>query len=202
VVLAPVAVPIFEAAGAALSAAWAWAVANVGTIAVGTVVVGGGAVAVKKVLDQSNTETKDVAISTTCQACEEEDRNPCAKYACGVPGSKYRGGAHGCTKLPVRDNLDSHHTPARAASYLSDDEGPAIQMDPADHARTASNSRSGPGYMNYIATQTALVDSGNFMSAVAMDVADIESKFPGKYEAAIAQMLLYANCLKQYGLVR
>jgi hypothetical protein len=46
------------------------------------------------------------ATATTCSTCPEY---PCAEYACGVPESKYRGGAHGYTKLPVGDELDSHH---------------------------------------------------------------------------------------------
>lgn len=36
-----------------------------------------------------------------------------------------------------------------------------------------------------------------------MDVADLSrSKFHHKYDGAVAQMLAYANCLKQNGFVR
>jgi hypothetical protein len=34
-----------------------------------------------------------------------------------------------------------------------------------------------------------------YRKAMMMDVADIESKFPGKYTSAIAQMLAWAKCM-------
>ena len=136
--------------------------------------------------------------TTTCTTgCAD---NPCAHLAGGVPGSKYRGGAHSGTSLPVGDGLDSHHTPAAAASPLPRAMGPAIQMDPADHWRTASNGRM-PGSAGFIAAQRSMISSGNFLGAVAMDVADIKAKFGDKYDSAIAQMEAYAACLEKHGLI-
>ena len=103
--------------------------------------------------------------------------------------------------LPVGDGFDSHHTPAAAASNLPRDMGPAIQMQPPDHWRTASNGRQ-RGYAAYIAAQKELVTSGNSVGAVAMDAADIHAKFGNKYDGALAQMLAYAACLKRTGAVQ
>ncbi|MBL3573372.1 hypothetical protein JMK10_16855 [Rhodovulum sulfidophilum] len=130
----------------------------------------------------------------------EKDLGPCAALACPAPVGRYAGGAHVCTSQPVGDGLDSHHTPAKANSYLDPQLGPAIQMDPADHALTASYRK--PRTAAYMRAQKSLVDNANFMGALMMDVADIRSKFGDKYDAAIAQMTTYAACLKQNGIVR
>jgi hypothetical protein len=53
-----------------------------------------------------------------------------------------------------------------------------------------------------IALQSALIRSGNFSGATAIDVADIKNKFSdGRYGAAIGQMLAYTACLKQNGYI-
>jgi hypothetical protein len=135
--------------------------------------------------------------------------NPCAQYACGNPGSKYRGGMHGCmtgTPETKGDSLQSHHTPARDVSPLPDDVGPAIQMDPADHQQTGSWG-SGANAQTYRMTQESFINGGNFMGAVGMDVMDVQgvankAGTPGKYDDALAQMVIYANCLKRYGIVK
>jgi len=55
---------------------------------------------------------------------------------------KLHGGRHGDMKGPTGDALESHHMPAASVNGLeSRDLGPAIQMDPRDHALTASNGR-------------------------------------------------------------
>ena len=51
------------------------------------------------------------------------------------------------------------------------------------------------------AAQGTAIASGNFMAATAMDVADVERKFPGKYTGAIAQMTAYTACLKANGVI-
>ena len=90
--------------------------------------------------------------------------------------------------------------PARAASYLPPEVGPAIQMDPADHALTASNGRM-PGSAGYIAAQRQAIAGENFIAAQAMDIADIRTKFGDKYDSAIAQMEAYSLCLRQHGII-
>lgn len=125
-------------------------------------------------------------------------QNPCAALACGIPGSKYRGGTYFCTKGGM---TQSHHTPAQSVSYLPAGAGPAIQMDPADHAQTLSYGNS-LASATYRSAQSGLISSGNFMGAIAMDVADVKGHFGSKYDSGIAQMLAYAECLKKNGFVR
>jgi len=166
-------------------------------------VVGGGYVAsnmiqANQAAQEEQARTRERASAVTCATCRD---NPCATEAAGVPGSKYRGGAHGATRYPTNDGMHSHHTPAKDASFLHENVGPAIQMDPMDHGDTASYG-SGRFAKDYRATQSELINSGRFMEAVMMDVADIKSLFGNKYDEAIAQMLRYAECLKRNGIVQ
>lgn len=141
-------------------------------------------------------------------ACATCSQNPCAALACGTKGAKYRGGAHGCmtgTPETVGDGLDSHHMPADSVSTLNRQVGPAIQMDPADHRKTNSygGSVNGPRY----AAQRGMVARGQTMAALMMDVADVKAIAAGtgnptKYDGAIAQMLSYAQCLKQNRIIQ
>jgi hypothetical protein len=154
-----------------------------------------------KAADKADAKAKTI----TCATCAQ---NPCAALACGVPGSKYRGGAHGCmtgTDETKGDNLDSHHMPAKAVSPLNPNVSPAIQMEPEDHRMTLSYGRnvSSP----YLSTQAKLIDSGQFMKAVQMDVIDvkriaIKNGDPARYDSAIAQVMAYAECLKKNGVIR
>ena len=141
-----------------------------------------------------------------CDDCE----NPCAHLACGVPGSTYRGGAHGCVgspanKTPADGSIHSHHMPADRCSPLARPLGPAIQMKKEDHYSTASyGSRvHGPTY----ATQRALLQQGKVYAAFRLDVADArriaaQQGDPTRYEGAIQQATAYADCLKKQGLIR
>jgi hypothetical protein len=147
-------------------------------------------------------------ISSVAEACATCKENPCAALACGIPGSKYRGGAHGCmtgTGETTGDGLDSHHMPARSKSPLHPAVGPAIQMDPADHAQTASfrGKVNGPSY----APQRALLAQGKTYAAFVLDAADarriaMASGDPTKYDGAIAQATAYATCLKKNGIIQ
>ncbi len=102
---------------------------------------------------------------------------------------------------PIGDGLDSHHMPADSISTLPRAMGPAIQMDPRDHRRT--NSYGGrPQTNGVLAGQQRLINSGNFVPAQAIDVAEVLAKFPGKYDAAILQMEAYTACLKRNGLIQ
>lgn len=153
-------------------------------------------------IDAANADAQTLSNVDTDVRCATCAKNPCAHLAAGAPGAgPYRGGAHGAMRLPVGDGLDSHHTPARAASYLHPEVGPSIQMDPADHALTASNGRM-PGSALYISEQRQAVNSGNFIAAQAMDIVDIRAKFGRKYDSAIVQMEAYSLCLRQNGMIR
>lgn len=152
----------------------------------------------QKANEQAGTPAKTQASTTTCQSCG--DREPCASLACGNPASEYRGGAYYCMTKPKGDQKDAHHMPAASVSKLPKEMGPAIQMDRRDHRLT--NSYGARANTNKILSeQNQLINSGDFMAAQAKDIAEIESKFSKKYDAAIAQMEAYTACLKKNGQV-
>lgn len=75
---------------------------------------------------------------------------------------------------------------------------PAIQMDPTDHARTASYGSSA-GATQYQRQQARLMSQGKFIQAFAMDMADVMANFPdGKYSEALAEAAAYAACLERF----
>jgi hypothetical protein len=109
----------------------------------------------------------------------------------------YKGGPHKETSQPVNDRLDSHHCPAKKCyvnAPISSADGPAIQMDPADHAKTASYGNS-PDARKYRAIQQELLNQGKLEEAIQMDIDDIRSKFGSKYDDAIHEMVEYARTL-------
>jgi hypothetical protein len=147
--------------------------------------------------DKAGTALKDDAATLVCKTCPPA----CAYLACGIPGTKYRGGADGCMTKPTGDGKDSHHMPADAYSPLKPRAaGPAIQMDPLDHQATTSYGGRvhGPLY----APQRALLARGQTMAALLMDVAEVKAAFGSKYDGAIGQMMLYAACLKKNGIIQ
>lgn len=171
---------------------------NAVAIAVG--VVGAGAITASQMTkaDSEATEKDKAGTKTvTCATCKD---NPCASLASGVPGSPYRGGAAGGLRGTVGDKLSPHHTPADSASHLPWAVGPAVQMDEADHKLTASYGSSASARA-YQQAQKKLIDSGNFMAAQAMDIADL-AQFSPKYDNAIAQMEAYTLCLKRNGIIK
>ena len=153
-------------------------------------------------------EEEQIVPATRTVTCARCAANPCALLACGVPGSKYRGGAHGCmtgTPETVGDGLDSHHMPANSQSPLPTPVGPAIQMDPVDHRLTASygGGVNGPRY----APQRGLLARGQAYAAFLLDVADARAVAsaqgnPTKYDDAIEQATAYATCLKANNIIQ
>ncbi len=125
-------------------------------------------------------------------------------------GVKYVGGPHGTqtngdASGPVGDGLYSNHMPPNSINRLPDSRGPAIQIEPADHAQTASNGRN-TGSRAYIASQGSLIRGGRvgFMQALARDIADVKAIAtrqgdPKRYDVAIGMMLAYAACLAASG---
>ncbi len=116
--------------------------------------------------------------------------------------ANYRGGAHRDTKGPKGDGLESHHMPDRHADpAVHPDDGPAIQMDVADHAKTSSNpKRSGPGpAFDYRAKTAEMVKDGKYREAMAREIRDVRraaSEVSGnrtKYNKATKEMLNYAR---------
>lgn len=135
----------------------------------------------------------------------EEASAPCEALACPPPnGTPYQGGAHVCTRQPTGDGKDSHHMPADSQTRMIREIGPAIQMEPTDHAKTASYKGRAVG-ASY-APQRALIAQGRVMEAFMMDVIDarriaVEAGDPTRYDAAIAQATAYAECLDRHGLL-
>ena len=64
--------------------------------------------------------------------------------------------------------------------------GPSISMKNSDHTQTASYDNK-PGAKAYRAKQKKLIGNGKLQEAFDMDVADIKSQFPGKYDSSIQQ---------------
>jgi len=81
-----------------------------------------------------------------------------------------------------------HHMPAASVSSLPYNRGPAIWMETADHARTASFGRSRKA-MRFRAQQQRLIEQGLFDDAIIMDIDDIQNLFGNKYDDAILQMI-------------
>jgi hypothetical protein len=131
---------------------------------------------------------------------------PCDHLRQGKGNGPYRGGAHSKTSKPRNDLKDSHHMPAKDASPLSRDDGPAIQMSPKDHGRTSSNGQM-PGSIDYRETVAELIAAGKWRQAMAMEIADVrrvarESGDQRKYNEAILEMLEYYKCLEMNSLLK
>ncbi|MFC0585848.1 DUF637 domain-containing protein, partial [Ralstonia solanacearum] len=128
-----------------------------------------------------------------------EDGVPSTEILSDVKGP-YRGGPHSSTRLPVNDGLDSHHMPDRNADpRVSANEGPAIQMDPIDHAATSSNGRNGRAGAIYRAETARMISEGNYRDAMAREIWDArragaeQSGSWSKYNEAIGEMLDYSR---------
>ncbi len=68
-------------------------------------------------------------------------------------------------------------------------EGPAIQMEKADHENTASHTYQGRTGAAFRARQQKLIRSGRFGEAIQMEIDDIRKKFGSKYDQAIREMI-------------
>jgi Pretoxin HINT domain len=116
--------------------------------------------------------------------------------ACGPvrasAGHVYRGGLYKYQKDPITGRnvpgTEINHMPPNSINGLSRDYGPGIQMDKADHYKTASWGRSREA-IDYRARQQRLIDQGDYRGAIQMDVDDIRSKFGSKYDNAIKEMI-------------
>lgn len=82
--------------------------------------------------------------------------------------------------------------------YLGYRDGPAIAMDPADHAETSSykNSTAAKQYRDRLATMIA---SGKYRDAMATEIRDVRrvARAAGnstKYNEAMQEMLAYSRC--------
>jgi RHS repeat-associated protein len=105
---------------------------------------------------------------------------------CEVGGESFSGGRY--RELPTGGGIEVHHMPANSVSPLPRGDGPAIQMLRLDHYQTGSwgSSRAASAYR---AAQRELIDAGKFDDAIQMDIDDVTSRFPGKYDNAILEMI-------------
>lgn len=95
--------------------------------------------------------------------------------------------------------------PAADASPLNRRDGPAIQMEPSDHARTSSNGQM-PGSVEYRELIADLISEGRWRDAMATEVWDVrrvakEVEDPRRYNEAMQEMLEYFKCLERNGLL-
>lgn len=131
---------------------------------------------------------------------------PCDHLKQGSGKGPYRGGAHSKTSKPAGDGKDSHHLPADDASPLKRSDGPAIQMDPDDHAMTSSNGQNGPAGKAYRAMIGNLLKEGKWRDAMLTEILDVrriasEINDPRKYNEAMLEMLEYFKCLEKNSLL-
>jgi hypothetical protein len=95
------------------------------------------------------------------------------------------GGAHKDLDFD-HSTQQRHHMPCQAAGNKGGNGG-AITMDIADHKKTASWD-SVEGAAEYRNKQRELMNSGKFEEAFDMDAADIQKKFPNKYNEEINRL--------------
>jgi hypothetical protein len=112
-----------------------------------------------------------------------------------------KGGSYGeVFKEGEGDKYEVHHMPAKSASNLECNDGPAIKMEKADHRMTASCGSSKEA-REYCDVQKQHIEKGKFMEALQMDIDDIREKFGDKYDDAISEMLVYVDKLESEGKI-
>jgi hypothetical protein len=90
-------------------------------------------------------------------------------------------------------------------SPLPRKDGPAIQMDPADHRETLSNG-SGIENKQFRKMVEGLLNKREWRKALALEIRDVrkiarEAGDPRKYNEAMKEMLEYFKCLEANGLL-
>lgn len=85
-----------------------------------------------------------------------------------------------------------YHMPADSASPYGTGSGPGIRMLPEDHKQTKSRGFSKKA-QEYQQKQKDLIAQGKFKEAQRMDIEDVQSKFPKKYDIAIKEMEEYTD---------
>jgi hypothetical protein len=109
----------------------------------------------------------------------------------------YRGGPHNQTTKPAGDGLESHHMPAVSVNGLPTGRGPAIQMDPLDHAATSSNGKM-VGSGAYRERIQQMLEQNNVRGAMATEIRDVRraaqeiSGTMSQYNQAMMELLDYA----------
>jgi RHS repeat-associated protein len=107
-----------------------------------------------------------------------------------------RGGGSYRAVRSANKGGEVHHMPAWGAikdSKLNNNpftrgNAPGILMEKGDHMMTASWGR-GPHATAWREGTTQMLNEGRFLDALARDIIDVQTKFPGQYDAQIGQML-------------
>jgi RHS repeat-associated protein len=115
-----------------------------------------------------------------------------AGWGAGSRGLPTRGGPY--SRLRARGG-ERNHMPAKQGIASLKHDGPAIVMRGRDHTFTASHPARGKtrSSAEYRAQQRSLIEQGRFREAQMMDIRDIRSKFGGRYDRHIAEMLRYTD---------
>ncbi|WP_185298352.1 hypothetical protein [Streptomyces finlayi] len=116
--------------------------------------------------------------------------NPPVQGACAVTGGPYRGGQYKDqhAKKGVMRNHMSASQSIKDAFKMPEGQGLTIQMDKSDHHATESWGSSYDGQMHR-SHQSYLLKQGRLTDALQMDIDNVKSMFPGKYDAAIDEMV-------------
>ena len=86
-----------------------------------------------------------------------------------------------------------------ADTNVAPNDGPAIKMDPNDHAATSSNGNKGRASANYRDETAELIKAGRYRDAMAREIRDVRraaaerSGNGKKYNEATQEMLDYAR---------
>jgi RHS repeat-associated protein len=172
-------------------------------------------VKVAKAVDKANNivETAQAAVETTeniVSAVQEGDGRGVMRAAgAGILGAitdramGKKGGAHRDTTKPSRDGLESHHMPADSINGIPTNDGPAIKMDPADHAETSSwgSGRDAEIYREGIQKK---INGGDMRGAMADEIRDVRraaqevSGDRTKYNSGMREMMNYAREKKSF----
>lgn len=89
---------------------------------------------------------------------------------------------------PAGAGKQINHMPQNASTPLTPYSGPAIRMDTADHRQVWSTGTSMQSQA-WLQMQKSLVGSGRIDEAMMNDINDVTSRFPGKYNNAIGEMI-------------
>ncbi|MEV1062937.1 Hint domain-containing protein [Streptomyces sp. NPDC050263] len=112
---------------------------------------------------------------------------PVLVHNCGT--GSYDGGVYGRMK-PAGDGFEINHMPQNTSTPIAEYSGPAIRMDKPDHRQIYSTGQgSRPEPKAWLKMQKELVASGRIDRAMMNDINDITSRFPGKYNNAIGEMI-------------
>ncbi|WP_081748827.1 polymorphic toxin-type HINT domain-containing protein [Nocardiopsis sp. CNT312] len=112
----------------------------------------------------------------------------------------FDGGIWGRMK-PAGQGYEINHMPQNASTSITTYSGPAIRMLKPDHAIVNSTGSSAAA-RSWLRQQRGLVSAGRIDEALINDINDVISKFPGKYNNAIGEMIGGLSSNAQYQALR